>query len=90
MISEEQRNRVLQDFVHIFKETYGEEWMLKLSSNLTPSPIARIAEEHGLKRYQVKQIRRQIKVIGQYIELMRMLLEPIPISTVSLDESFYF
>jgi hypothetical protein len=80
MLSQEQRDLVLQDFVTIFKETYGEEWMLKLSANLTPSPIASIAADRGLKLYQVKQIRRQIKVVGQYIELMRSLFEPVPVT----------
>jgi hypothetical protein len=84
MLSQEQRDLVLQDFVACFKETYGEGWMLKLAANLTPSPIERIAAERGLKVYQVKQVRRQIKVIGQYIELMKLLVEPSPTTVVLL------
>jgi hypothetical protein len=88
MISEEQRNLVLQDFVTIFKETYGDEWMLKLSANLTPSPIPRIAAERGVKLYQVKQIRRQFKVVGHYIEVLKSLFEPIPVTLYTFEFNY--
>ena len=90
MLSEHQRKLVIQDFIDILKEKYGEEWIYHLTQKITPSPIAAIAEERDVKVFHVKQIRRQIKVVGQYIELIHSLIDPLPvsISPFTIDESF--
>ena len=89
-LSHAQRNLIVQDFVVILKEKYGEDWFSYLTCNLTPSPIKPIAEYHGVKLYQVKQIRRQLKVLGHYIELVKLLVEPLPNYQATLDESLWF
>jgi hypothetical protein len=86
MISQDQRYLVFQDFVDIFKEKYGEEWMYFMSQKLIPSPIQSIAEHRGVNVFQVKRIRRQLKVIGQYFELIRSLYEPLPLTLSTHDQ----
>lgn len=92
VLSEAQRNLVLQDFLDIFQQIYGDQWMYGLSGRLTPSPNKRIAKERAVKLYHVKRIRAQLKVIGYYFELLRSLSSPIPLSTYQpiLDESHWF
>ena len=89
-LSPAQRTLIIQEFVVIFKEQYGEDWVSYLTLNLRPSPIKAIAEHHGVKLFQVKQIRRQIKVVGHYIELVKLLLEPLPNYQAILDEPLWF
>ena len=74
MIPEEQRDEIIKDFINIFQAHYGEEWKRKLMAPLKPSPIYQIAKERGVNVSEVRKIRSQLIVCGQFIELYMSLI----------------
>lgn len=76
-LSPELRDVIIQDFLDIFQARYGETWKSKLTANLRPSPIRQIAEQRGATITDVKKVRRQLVALGQVINSLQMILEPI-------------
>ena len=81
-ISQEQQQLILQDFVEIFQARYGEMWSTKLTSNLRPSPILRMAQKHNVPVSEIKAIRHKLTIMGM---MFRAMYDPISYSVV--DES---
>jgi hypothetical protein len=76
-LSPELRDVIIQDFLDIFQARYGETWKSKLTANLRPSPIRQIAEQRGATITDVKKVRRQLVALGQVINSLQMILQPI-------------
>jgi hypothetical protein len=56
-ISEEVKHSILLDFIHRYRERYGNPWQDHVSRNLRPSPIRDISERHGVSPSAVSKIR---------------------------------
>ncbi len=76
-LSPELRDVIIQDFLDIFQARYGETWKSKLTANLRPSPIRQIAEQRGATITDVRKVRRQLVALGQVINSLQMILQPI-------------
>lgn len=76
VLTDVQRKAIVEDFFVIFQTNYGDNWLSSFTRRLTPSPIKELAEKHGVKQCDIKQVRRQIKVVGHYMEIIRLLREP--------------
>lgn len=77
-LTEEQHSQLLLDLLRVFQERYGDQWILKLHSNLKPSPLQQIAEQRGVPLSQVKRVRSQLLKAGQiYAALNAALTEPL-------------
>ncbi len=76
MLTEEQRDQIIKDFIDVFQLYYGEEWKRKLTSPLKPSPILQIAHQRQVSIAEVRKIRSQIILCGQFIELYMSLISP--------------
>lgn len=86
-LSPELRDVILQDFLDIFQARFGDEWRSKLTTNLRPSPIQQIAEQRGVKVSDVKKVRSQLLAVGQLVQLINMMTQPV--SPPLLDESYW-
>lgn len=56
-ISEEVKHSILLDFIHRYRERYGNPWQDHIARNLRPSPIRDISERHGVSCSAVSKIR---------------------------------
>ena len=77
-LTDEQRDIIMQDLIDIFKARYGDEWRIKLTTNLKPSPLAQIAEQRGVKITDVRKVRSQLLLGGRLLQWYTTLLEPVP------------
>lgn len=84
-LSEEMRDRIIQDFLDIFKARYGDEWKTKLATNLRPSPIKQIAEQRGVSVSDVKRVRSQLVAMGQIVSIFTLLTQPIGSNTFTYE-----
>ncbi len=87
-LSQIQRLRITDDFIHAFQIRYGAEWQKKLSVPLRPSPIEDIACKNKVSKNQVRKIRKELLVLGQLLQILETLSQPL-YSTPVLDESLY-
>ena len=76
-LTPEVRDVILQDFLGIFQARFGDEWRSKLTTNLRPSPIQQIAEQRGVKVSDVKKVRSQLLAVGQLVQLINMMTQPV-------------
>ena len=77
VLTNEIRDAILQDFLDIFQARYGEDWRMKLTTNLRPSPIQQIAEQRGVSVSDVKKVRSQLMAMGLLFSVVRNMTEPI-------------
>ena len=76
MLTDEQRDQIINDFINVFQSQYGDTWKQKLTAPLKPSPIYQIAQERGVKISEVRRIRRQFILCGEFIEMYMSLINP--------------
>lgn len=74
VLTEDQSRAIQEDFLAILKERYGEAWRENLTKQLRPSPIVQIAEQRGVSIADVRKIRSQLRVLGQFFELYQTLV----------------
>lgn len=77
-LTEEQKNLIVQDFIDIFRNKFGEDWRHKLTSSLKPSPIHEIAKQRGAPISEVRKIRSQMMAVGRIFEMMQTMNEAWP------------
>jgi hypothetical protein len=70
-ITEEQRSQITADLIAVFQERYDNEWIVKLNTNLRPSPLQEIAERRGVSLYEVRKARSRLLQTGIFLEVMR-------------------
>lgn len=83
-LTQVQRLHITDDFVHAFQIRYGIEWQKKLSVPLRPSPIDDIAAKYKVSKNQVRKIRRELFILGQLLEILETLSQPLVV-----DESLF-
>lgn len=81
-VSSEIELEILNEFLTIFESTYGPVWPYKLTKNLKPSPIRYLSQKYNVKITYVRKLRQQLSVIGEYILLREMLLQPMSSQSV--------
>jgi len=74
VLTEEQSRLIQEDLLLVFQQRYGEAWRENLTKQLRPSPIVQIAEQRGVSIADVRKIRSQLRVLGQFFELYQTLV----------------
>lgn len=75
VLTEEQSRLIQEDLLLVFQQRYGEAWRENLTKQLRPSPLSQIAEQRGVSLREVRKLRSQFLVLGQFFELYKTLIE---------------
>ena len=74
VLTEDQSKTIQEDLLNVFQQRYGESWRDHLTKHLRPSPLAQIAEQRGVPLADVRRVRSQFSVLGQFFELYKTLV----------------
>lgn len=74
VLTEEQSKEIQEDLLIAFQQRYGEAWREHLTKQLRPSPLSQIADQRGVPIADVRKIRSQLRVLGQFFELYQTLV----------------
>jgi len=74
-LTEDQQIQIRTDLIEAFQTKYGEQWPMKLTKNLRPSPISTIADLRGVSVSQVRKIRSQLLMVGMVYQALHGTME---------------
>jgi len=74
-LTEDQQIQIRTDLIEAFQTKYGEQWPMKLTKNLRPSPISTIADLRGVSVSQVRKIRSQLLMVGMVYQALHSTME---------------
>jgi hypothetical protein len=77
-LTEEQHAQIRTDLIEAFQTKYGDQWHLKLTKNLRPSPIPTIAQQRGVPVSQVRKVRSQLLMLGMVYQALQGAMQAEP------------